>query len=189
MRFDEVSAIISAASALLAFGFSVFVYATTRKLLRPTERPMISLFENKAQGEFLKNPPRVKTGLLFLFKNIGKRPAQNLRVRMGVAPKASPERFRNVTDVSVANRIDVDSVFNWNQTFEQGVELQGDVAQLKEIELYIYILLTYEDCFEPRKKYCDEFWLTYTTGRAAVGQATVQEKMTLEPYVKSIYQG
>lgn len=188
MSFDEVSSIISVASALLAFGFSVFVYATTRKLLRPTERPMISLFENKAQGESLKNPPRVKTGLLFLFKNIGKRPAQNLRVRAGVAPKSSPERFRNVTDASVANRIDVDSIFNWNQTFEQGVELQG-VAQLKEIELYIYILLTYEDCFEPRKKYCDEFWLTYTTGRAAVGQATVQEKMTLEPYVKSIYQG
>ena len=48
MSFDEVSSIISVASALLAFGFSVFVYATTRKLLRPTERPMISLFENKA---------------------------------------------------------------------------------------------------------------------------------------------
>lgn len=184
---ERASTMISAAAALLAFIFTIYVYVQTRKVLSPTERPIISLYEQKSQGEFIDNPPRVKTSLTFLFKNIGKNPAKNLRLRIGVSPKKNPEIFRHIIDVTVANRIDVDGVFNWNQLLEQILKLKGKVALIDEIELYIYLLLTYEDAFRPGKNYYDEFWLSYITGRAAAGHATVQEKLTLEPYVKAIY--
>lgn len=187
MEYKDVAVIISAISALLAFCFSIYVYTQTRNLLKPTERPVISLYEQKSQGEFIDNPPRVKTNLLFLFKNIGKHPVKNLRLRIGVSPKNNPEMFRNVVDVSVANRIDAEGIFNWNQQLEQTVKLEGKEDRLEETELYIYLLLTYEDAFRLGKNYYDDFWLSYTTGRAAAGHATVQEKLALEPYVTSIY--
>jgi len=187
MELKELPTIISAASALLAFCFSIYVYTQTRRLLQPTERPIISLYEQKSKGEFIDNPPRVKTNLMFLFKNIGKHPAKDLQLRIGVSPKKNPEMFRKVIDVSVANRIDVEGIFNWNQSLEQMVKLEGKEARLEEIELYIYLLLTYEDAFRPGKNYYDEFWLSYITGRAAAGHATMQEKLALEPYVKKIY--
>lgn len=187
MNPEQFPALASAISALLAFVFSIYVYVRTNRLLKPTERPIMSLFDNKVQGELAQNPPRLKTNLLFLFKNIGKHPARNLRMRIGVAPKKSPEAFRNVIDVSVANRIDFDGIFNWNQLIEQPVKLEGQVAQLEELELYIYILLIYEDEYAPNKFYRDAFWLTYITGRAGTGHATMQERLAVEPYVKTIY--
>lgn len=185
---NEYSPFISALSVLLALIFSIFVYCRTRQLLKPKERPIISLNENTAKEQFLIDPPLVKTDLLFIFKNIGEHPANNLRIRIGITPQRNPEMLKNVVDVSVANRIDTNAVFNWNQKFEQPAkQLKEGVAMVTEIGHFIYIIITYEDYLYPEKKYEDEFWLTYTTGKASAGHATIQEKIVLEPYVNSIY--
>lgn len=188
MKFKiDVASTISATSALLALCFLIYFHVQTRKLLSPTERPVISIFETEGQGQSTSDPPRVTGILLFNFKNIGKHPAKNLRLRIGVVTKKNPESFRIDTDVSVANRLDVENTFNWRESYSQPIKMEGKIPRLQEKKLFIYLLLTYEDAYQPKKTYHDEFWLSYTPGYFSIDHATFEERSILEPYVKEAF--
>jgi hypothetical protein len=178
-------ATISAISALVAIGFSIFVYVQTRKLLAPTERPVISIFETQGQDQSTSVPSRTTGILLFGFKNIGKHPAKNLRLRIGAVTKKNPESFQIDTDVSIANRLDVENIFSWRESYNLPIKMEGKKPSSRDKEIFIYLLLTYEDAYQPKKTYYDEFWLSYTPGHFSIDHATIEEKSTLEPYVKA----
>jgi len=184
----ELSATISALAALTALGFSIFIYVRTRKILKRFERPLISLFRHESKAKLIETPPTLNVSIQYLFKNIGKHPAQNLRAKVGACQKDKPQDFSHVFDRSAANRIDMGGVFGLNQNFTQNVQLEGKKYHLQKIELYIYIFVAYEDTFDPEKKYYDEFLLRFVPVEALAYNATLQEKIILAPFISSVYE-
>ena len=89
-------AVIAALAALAAFGFSVFVYCQNRKLLAPVERPMFAV--QQAVAENVKLAGGVfEAHFPVLIKNVGRRAANKIRVRIGYAPLSDLSIFKATT--------------------------------------------------------------------------------------------
>jgi hypothetical protein len=189
---SALAALISALMAMIAVGNSIYVNYQTRKLLEPTERPVISLHDQRFQSQYFKKPPSAIFSLSFEFKNIGKHPAKNLRTRLNWCPRNQLNEFsRNFNDLSMANRLDVDGITTFDHAFQVPVEIvkveKKEGVIVEGTELYIYLFLTYEDEFNLGKSYCDEFWLKYTMGEPKVKHMTLQDELTFKSYVISVY--
>jgi hypothetical protein len=185
-----ISASASVVSALMAF-FIFSVHQEGRKQLELTERPIISMKDQTLESQFFENPPRAIFTLKFEFKNIGKHPAGNIRMKMGWSPKDKLSEFKNTNDVTMANRLDPDGIITLPQAFGVPIEVikveEKKGVVIEENNIYIYGFMIYEDEFRINAVYCDEFWLKYQIGTPKVNHCTMQDKITLLPYVISIY--
>jgi hypothetical protein len=54
-------------------------------------------------------------------------------------------------------------------------------------EIYIYMLITYNDPSNQGRPYCNEFWIKWRTGEPKASHMTSQDKLSLDPYVKNLY--
>ena len=189
MTIGDWAAAISALAALLALGFSIFVYWRTRRLVLPTERPVIELNENKCSGTLSDDKNTLQINMLSIFQNIGKHSASDLRIQIGLCPVDATHEFRNYVDATAANTIRPDTKFNWDQRMGFPVKVEGQVISLPTLELLLYVRITYNDAWEPkRKKYVDDFYLAYKVGTAAAAHATSAQRKMIEEHVKRIYE-
>jgi hypothetical protein len=188
MTTGDWAAIVSAVAALFAFGFSIFVYFRTQRLILPTERPVIELSENKCSGTLSDDKSILQINMLFIFENVGKHPASDRRVQIGTCPISAAHQFRNYVDGTAANAIRPGTKFNWDQRMEFPVKVEDQVIELPNLELIVYVRITYNDAWQPkRKRYVDDFYLTYTVGKAAAAHATSDQRRMIEEQVKRIY--
>jgi hypothetical protein len=184
---------ISAVSALLAFCFSIFVYYQTQKLLEPTERPIISLSEQYFDSGCFKESSESLYVIKFEFKNIGKHPAKNVRMRLGWGRVDQLDDFSSSNDLTMANRLDaLGGVITLPQAFKvpaQILTLNGQevCSPLYYNEIYIYLIMTYSDELDLQNYYCDEYWLKYVMGEKKAKHSTLSDKNMLEPHVVRIY--
>jgi len=188
MASGDWTAIIAAVVALFALGFSIFVYFRTQRLILPYERPVIELRKNQCSGTLSKDKSFLQITMFSLFQNVGKRPASNLRIQIGMCPESAAHRFRNYSDSTAANAIHPGTEFNWDQRMAFPVKVEDQVIALPKLELIVYVRITYDDAWESkRRKYVDDFYFAYTVGRAAAAHATADQCRMIEEQVKRIY--
>jgi len=180
-----MAALISVIFAGIAVIFSLAIHCQTRKLLKRTERPIISLDMPKCESGLISGS-QIRVDLKFAFHNIGKNPAQGLRMRMGACLKQMPQLFKNYADASMANRIDPQRKFTWETHLEHPAP-SGKELQPEEIHFLLYILVTYKDMFDPGTEYHDEFYLEYTASENTAGDARMENRLSLKPYLEKVY--
>jgi hypothetical protein len=166
------SSSISAASALVALLFSLFVYFQTRSLQRPFERPIIAIVG------FGVIQPRSAAHLLVRLeaRNIGNHAAIDIRTRVGYALSNAPQRFQALFDDSFVNQVEPQHGFFWQESFQQ--YLTADA--------YLYVLITYQDALTS-KAYHYEYWSNYSVKEGAIWHSFVSDKQRLEQYVRAVY--
>ena len=180
------SAIISALAALIAIGFSFFVWFHTRKLLKPTERPILSLINAESDDTKISEPERmIGYQIRYKFKNIGKHPAKNLRIRSVLIRKDNLEIVKKETETKIANRIDPDNEFNY-RTSTIRLEVKQGKAVVNKREMFIYLLLDYDDWYNSKKHQRDELWFCYMEGDLQPILATIEEKEIIESIVTEL---
>ncbi len=188
MGLSNWATIISAVSALVAFGFSIFVFFRTQKLILPTERPIIELDENKCSGNLSADQKLLQIDMLSIFQNIGKHPASEIRIQIGMCSVTASHEFRNYVDGSAANVIRPGTKFNWNQRVGVPVQVDDREIMIPDLELIIYVRIAYNDEWAPkRKKFVDDFYLAYSIGNSAAAHATAVQREMIEGHVKQIY--
>lgn len=194
MNFEQImevlnnnSAIISALSALIAIVFSVFVWFQTRKLLKPTERPIFSVVKTRAEIKEQTEPIAKLDGeIYYTFRNTGKHPAKNLRSRYVLIREDNLQILELKVDMRVVNRIDPGSETIFHQDWTRIVEIEGGEVN-RRIKIYIYILMDYENWYNPKKHYYDEYWYCFTEGKEQPAFATVEEKKAIESKITELY--
>jgi len=187
--------LISALAVLLALIFSIYNYCQTKKLLKPHERPIISITEHAVNATFIEAPiPGLKDKpiahnkflLKFKFKNIGKHPAENFKILVAFGPMKSCDNMK-VKETSVANRIDYG--FEYDYLFDlHAIEIKdGRQIRLENEEFFIYVLLKYKDAFSTKKKpFCDEYFYTFLPENKSATFATYEQKSKFYPYVEKL---
>ena len=130
MKFGDCAAIISAASAILTFLFSIYVFFRSRKLLIPLERPIIDISENKCVGSLSDDKNLLQINFLSIFENVGKHPASDIRIRIGMTRAENPMEFRNYVDVTAANEIRPNTKSNWDQRISVPVKVENEIVSL-----------------------------------------------------------
>jgi hypothetical protein len=192
----EITAIISAVSAFAALMLSIFIYNKTRKLLKPKERPIITITPKITKASFSKNKEKmiVKVEMMveFVFKNVGIHPANNFNFILGAAYKGDLGSFKIHENRNIANRIENEGIYPFWQTIGKEIPVDEKSIELDKMliangeEIYYYALVTYEDFYFPKNKYTDEFWYRFTMGKEAIISLTTLEKKSLEPYVRKV---
>ena len=186
---DNYSNLIAAIAVVLALAFSVFVHIKTRNLLIPTERPIISLYETGVLSERkidIESGFQVETKIEFNFKNIGKHPAMNIRIKIGTARKTKPDRFENLVDNTFVNKVNPDYVFSSITPIFFTYSGRGDIPEDSK-HFYIYLILEYKNWLKPKKPFYDEYWYSYSIGEKKPHFLTIKDKEILEPYITKLY--
>ena len=188
MTASDLAATFSAVAALLAFGFSIFVYFRTQRFILPTERPVIELDENKCSGTLSDDQNVLQINILSIFQNVGKHPALDVRVQIGMCPINAAHEFRNYVDGTAANTIRPGTKFNWDQRMGFPVRVEGQVITVPNLELILYVRITYNDAWQPRRKrYVDYFYPAHTAGRVAAAHAISAQRQMIEEHVQRVY--
>lgn len=185
-QINNWPAIFSAISAFLALCFSIVVYYQTRQLLGPTERPVICISRLPVNYKINEEEKKVLWILNFIYKNIGKNPASNLRIRVAFCKEGNEQSLKQYVDVSSANRIDPNQEFSIVHAISQGLQIDGDKKIISHSQCYFYVLVTYQDTWT-KKDYDDPYYLIYKSGESSAGHATEQDKIKIEPYVNALY--
>jgi len=157
------SAFISALAALIALGFSIYVFFNTRKRLKPLERPFFEIKEQKTE----------KGKLHIQFINLGNHPAEDLLIEIGSCRKDKIKEFKKIGSYPLAGKIPSNTIFTWD-------------AKLDE-ESYYYLLFKYKDPHCRNKKYMDEFWRSFGLEAKSLGYMSIKEKEKLEPFVNKVF--
>lgn len=180
-----MAALVSAIFAAIAVISALLIHRDTRKLLKRTERPIFSLLKPKCTHGLISG--QIQVDLNFRFVNIGKNPAQDVRMRIGACLKQMPQLFKNYADTSMANRVDPQVDITWETHVGYPI-IPGKKPELvKRIPLLFYILLTYKDVFDPDTEYHDEFYLEYNLGETTAGDARMENRIALKPYLEKVY--
>ena len=170
------------------FFLSLLVFIKTRKFLRYKERPIFSLVDQKikvGQEAFIKTGRGdVKLGaqieLAFIFKNIGNHSANNLQISSAYVSVYDPNHIIKQQTNSCASEIKFGETYTYHGSIK-------DMTQHVE-EFYIYILMSYQDAFNPKKTLPpEEFWLKFTVGDPAAAYIQKQDKIKLEGKIAKMF--
>lgn len=180
----DASLVLSCFAVLLAgisFAFTVYRYFEDRKL----ERPLFSLYDKS-----VKPPPEFSAAsdviieMVFHFRNIGKRSAQEIWIR-----SVRVHGWVDTDETSVANRIDangtVSKIVDIPAYVVDGEVFAGRFEQEKTArtkEVSIYISVAYADA-RTGDHHCDEFWVYYHTDNDFLINGTFEHKNRLQAYV------
>ena len=194
MNFEQImevlnsnSAIISTLSALIAILFSIFVWFHTRKLLKPTERPILDLIFTATDTKEISEPERmIGYQIIYRFKNIGKHPAKDLRIRSVSLRKDNLEIVGKQSDDKMENRINPGNEFNYRKE-EIRLEVRQGEAVINKQEIYIYLFLDCKDSYNPKKIVRDEFLFCYVEGESTPEFATTKDKKAIESKITELY--
>lgn len=172
------TACISAASALIAITFSFYTHHATRQLLRRTERPIIALIDSKCTSEDV-NSKKTKIGLALILKNIGKNPAENIKLRVYFTLLNKPEQLTKAYETTSVNVWDPEYSHKWTATFSG----QGKSENPK---VFMCVRITYFDHWQPTKEYERNFFCVYQIGSDSVSEASYEIKKRFQPYLDKV---
>ena len=184
-RINVYSACISASTAMLAVIVSLFIHWQTRQLLVPTERPIICAIDSKCIGNINNDANNIEITLNLVIKNIGKHPAENIKITVWGAPLDEPNSLKICRDFILA-----DSFFPDTQaTLSNKIAIQlKSFNELKgqRKKVFLYIKMDYADAFILKQKYTQGFHLSYEIGKGVVSGATLEEKDIFESSLKKV---
>jgi len=157
-------------------------------LLAPEERPIISLGRIDCTTARIEGEDQWGTIAHYWFKNSGKHPATNLRIRIGACTAEDVGGFATEVDIGQANQLLPDGEMAFPQTIRRGpaADYQQDVYPDHE-RRYLHINATYTDGYKENAKYSDEFWLVLHPRAIRVMFATVDQKAEFEDIVRATY--
>jgi hypothetical protein len=123
------------------------------------------------------------------YRNAGKKPAYQFRIRLGLAPLDNPQSFKALADLDSANPIEPSTLehgrtirVKYKITEEKGAGINVKGPQ----KWLIYCAIRYSDSAEGGKIYSNENWFEYKLG-GNFSHATLAHKASLEPYVRAAY--
>ena len=181
----EIAVFISAVCACAAFILALAVYLQSRSLIERMERPAFTL--GRPTSKSTNTDPHHRY-FNFPFKNIGKVPATNVCVQVGICPKNKPQDFKSYSRVLLANRIDPDTEMIFIKDLHFTLPVQSPTIESRaETNVLFYILITYNDAHRTNRNYHEEFFLEYFYGEGSIDHAKVEDYLVLKPYVKKIY--
>jgi len=169
------SAITAAISAGAAF-YTACMYRKTHKLMIATERPVIDLRSENIGTEAAKvisdngNAIDIST----TFKNVGKHPAEEIKVKAIITPMKKPDAFKKCRDISSANQLFPEATIEWFINM-QDIPYE-EMSKTGTDELLIYILINYRDGFNSSSSYQNEFFIIYSMEHEDIRYARLDER-------------
>ncbi len=134
--------------------------------MKSSEKPLITIYREvlfEKQKEFALE-----------LKNIGKHTAIEINLKCGSCPLDQPEHFKLDKDTTYVNPSSPDGTFS--------IRFPLPVTR----ERLVYLLFTYRDVSNPKKKYASEFWFTHKHGEPGFRDQTIEDKSRLLPFVEEL---
>lgn len=177
-----VAAYISGIAVVGAVVFSVYQHYQTRKLLEPTERPILQvIYSEKTTENFYEKEAKAYIEVEITIKNQGKHPASTIRISHGEAPIDTPRDFKRIKgQESLANSIGSDAHITYVLIYEMEKTSKKEYHERKQL---IYLGIIYEDEYKPGNDFLYELWARYKLGNEHLDWMSNTEKRMLEPYV------
>lgn len=172
------SACASAITALIAIIVACYIHHITYQLLEPLERPIITIIGTECSSEDTKDKG-TKINLSIIFRNIGKHPAENLRLREYFALLDKPEKLKKGYDFQAANVWDQGYSRNWTAPLYVPFEIQKS-------QIFIYVKLTYADHLQPTEEYSRDFFCIYQIEKNHISEANLDTKKRFQPYIDKL---
>lgn len=147
-------------------------------------RPSVSVTDSKCSGKLGKN--RLQIDFNLKFKNVGKHPAENLRMRVWAAPLSRPDQFKKCHDSIATNVIHPEETFSWNpKRFVPLVKGEKKVGVKKE-KIFMYIRFDYHDTLNPTNVYDDDLYVSYTIGSGSAGHSSAEQKSIFQKHLEQL---
>jgi hypothetical protein len=149
---SDVVDLISTLGGLLTLAFAVYVFLHARNLLRPFERPVLSLLEGEP-----KTNKAGTIGYALTIKNTGQRPATTIQFRRRLAPEHALAQWHDLPEWAPANDYPPDSELRlmcWPPTtltattFMHVVARYADALSGKSYESHFWVVLHAADGHE-----------------------------------------
>ncbi|MBN2592266.1 MAG: hypothetical protein JXA81_02075 [Sedimentisphaerales bacterium] len=163
---------LSVLMAMVAVFVSIIIHYQTRRLLVPTERPLIAIIDSETKGSIINEGDKLQVTLRVMLKNIGKNPAENMRMRVWAAPIGSPDLLQKTRDNTLADTLYPNIQFTWKPTLTVPLKRIEEKLQAERKEIFFYLRMDYVDPFNSCKPYTQGFNLTYRIGDGSVGAST-----------------
>jgi len=176
LRIGEIATVIIAI-------FTIFVYIQTRNLIKRIERPILSLATTECERT---EPDEVFMKLRV--NNIGKSPAEDIRMVVGLCGREEPESFSAYAHTWVVNRIDMGGGFNYELDVVYPPTSEEEEAKEIGKDILLHVIVTYRDVFDLRNVYREDFWLEYDAGKGNLEHMEMEDYLVLKPYVDKYYQ-
>lgn len=174
---------ISAITAMLAVIVSFWIHWQTRQLLAPSERPIISTVDSKCTRNVNTDTTELEITLRIIIKNVGKHPAEKIRLRVWGAPVEEPNNLKMTRDVILADPIFPDIQVSFSSKITIQLESFDRLKDQKK-KVFFYVRMDYRDAFLPEKDYTQNFHIMYEIGKGYVSGATLKEKERFESHLK-----
>lgn len=176
---------ISSITAMLAVIISLWIYWQTRQLLTPTERPIFSAVDSKCKGNVNNDTAELEITLNTIVKNVGKHPAENMKMRVWGAPLDEPNNLKMCREFTLADPFFPDI----QVTLSNRITIKPksfDRLKYQKKKVFLYIRMDYNDAFKAKMKYTQGFHLVYEIGKGFINGATLKEKEIFESSLKEI---
>jgi len=149
-------------------------------------RPFITLEKQSVSAQIVDYPVDVRVKCWFLFRNLGSHPAQNVRVRIGLADRKDMATFKVLYDKVFANRMDPQNTLRVEEVLMEPIDAQRSLNRPNESPaLYAYVRLDYQDTHGFKSRFHDELlFVTSVEGKTQEAKAATREDMALlRPYI------
>jgi len=166
--------------------FIAVMYFQTSTILGRSERPIMSIPDIIVTKKINDEEKKFNFMVKILFKNIGKVPAKNFRMRFATCNVGDEKSLKMGKEVSLVNRIDPGFTINTEIIVSQEFKIVDEEKLTKPNETYFYILLNYDDDFT-NKHFGEEYYLRYINGKSGVSPGEIEDKKKLEPFVQKLF--
>lgn len=173
-RRTVLAAVFSAAGAIAAVVAAIWIHFQTQRLLLPLEKPIVSITDSSCKGELNKETAKLALTVNAVMKNVGKHPAENLRIRVWGAPVDDPNRIKSLQDVTCADPLYSDIPVSLPMRLEVQLQREGDTFKGKKDEVFYYVRTDYHDAFNSKDCYTRGFHLIYKIGSGSLSSATTK---------------
>jgi len=177
-KINVYTTCISVLLAMVAVLVSIFIHWQTRQLLKPIERPIISIIDSDCKREPNEDTAKLNITLNIIVKNVGNHPAGDLRIRVWGTLVEEPNNLKMIYDKSMS-----DPLFSGIQGVLPSPKITCQRSSLGD-EIFFYIRMDYKDEFFPDKEYTQNFHLIYEIGKDRVPTADLNVKKKFESYLK-----
>lgn len=139
---------ISALTAMVAVFVSILIHWQTRQLLAPTERPIISAVDSKCAGNINNDTGMLEIILNLVVKNIGKHPAENIKVIVRGATLENPNDLKNYNEFTLVDQFFPDT----QATLSNKINIQLKKLKDQQKKVFLYVRMDYKDAFMAERK-------------------------------------
>ena len=177
---------ISAATAMVAVITAIVIHVQTRQLLMPVERPIIAVVNSNCKGVVNEKAGELTLTVGTVLKNMGKHPADKMRIRVWGAKLGEPNNLKLAYDRTCADPLYPD--IEVSRPIQLQIKPWGPHDRLEDQrdEIFFYVRTDYWDMFRRAKQDKNEFHLIYKIGDNFVSTATVETADKFESALRKI---